>query len=384
LGELRRGLTLWFYRSNNETRMIGRLVRRAPAAARVEAFVVVDVSYRPGAERGPGRNGRSEPVFAALDLGTNNCRLLVARQSGTSFRVIDAFSRIVRLGDRLAQTGELAMPAMDRTVEALQICAAKLRRRGVTAFRGVATEACRRARNGGAFVARIASETGMPLEIIEPREEAMLALIGCSPLLDPEVPYALLFDIGGGSTEITWLRRDAASPQGWELVDWISLDLGVVVLAERLGHDTITAEVYNSQVSETASRLAAFDKTHDIQAKLAVKEVQMLGTSGTVTTLSGISQNLPRYERALVDGSWLDLSTARGICASLRILDGAGRAANPCIGSERADLVLAGCAILEGILQLWPVPRLRVADRGLREGILLNLMRDAGAPSGAA
>jgi exopolyphosphatase/guanosine-5'-triphosphate,3'-diphosphate pyrophosphatase len=209
------------------------------AAARVEAFVVVEVSYRLGADRAPLPEGRSEPVFAALDLGTNNCRLLVARPSGVSFRVIDAFSRIVRLGDRLAQTGELTMSAMDRTVDALHVCAAKLRRRGVTSFRGVATEACRRARNGGAFVARIASETGMPLEIIEAREEAMLALIGCSPLLDPDVPYALLFDIGGGSTEITWLQRDPESPQGWRLLDWISLDLGVVVLSERLGHDLV-------------------------------------------------------------------------------------------------------------------------------------------------
>jgi exopolyphosphatase/guanosine-5'-triphosphate,3'-diphosphate pyrophosphatase len=354
------------------------------AAAQVEAFVVVEVSYRPGADRSAPPDGRAEPVFAALDLGTNNCRLLVARPSGASFRVIDAFSRIVRLGDRLAQTGELTMPAMDRTVEALHVCASKLRRRGVTSFRGVATEACRRARNGGAFVARIAAETGMPLEIIEAREEAMLALIGCSPLLDPDIPYALLFDIGGGSTEVTWLRRDQDSPQGWQLVDWISLDLGVVVLSERLGHDLVAPEAYDAQVNETASRLAGFDTAHGIQAKLALREVQMLGTSGTVTTLSGISQSLPRYERALVDGSWLDLTTARGICASLRILDSAGRAANPCIGSERADLVLAGCAILEGILQVWPVPRLRVADRGLREGILLNLMREAGAPEGTA
>ena len=330
--------------------------------------------------------GAGAPVFAALDLGTNNCRLLVARPSGPSFRVIDAFSRVVRLGDRVATTGELAMTAMDRTVEALQVCASKLRRRGVTGFRGVATEACRRARNGGAFVARVAAETGLALEIIEAHEEALLALTGCAPLLDATIPYALLFDIGGGSTEVTFLRYEglgyengcgAGDPgrHGWTVVESVSLGLGVVVLSERLGYDIVGAEAYEAEVEETAAKLTAFEARHAIRAKLARGEVQMLGTSGTVTTLSGIHMNLPRYERALVDGSWLELTAIRGICASLRLLDRDARAANPCIGFERTDLVLAGCAILEGILRVWPVPRLRVADRGLREGILLNLMR---------
>ena len=331
-------------------------------------------------QTGRSADGQAGPLFAALDLGTNNCRLLVARPAGTSFRVVDAFSRVVRLGDRLAVTGELAMSAMDRTVEALHVCATKLRRRGVTAFRGVATEACRRARNGGAFVARFGAETGLPVEIIGAREEAGLALTGCAPLLDPAIPYALLFDIGGGSTEVTWLERDpkqTAAHDGWHIVDSLSLGVGVVVLAERLGHDVVSPDAYDAQVDETALRLGAFEAAHDIRAKLADGHVQMLGTSGTVTTLSGIQMNLPRYERSLVDGSWLELVAIRGICASLRLLNAAGRAASPCIGSERADLVLAGCAILEGILNVWPVPRLRVADRGLREGILLNLMRAA-------
>ncbi len=331
---------------------------------------------RAGGDGVPSRNGDG-PVFAALDLGTNNCRLLVARPSGESFRVIDAFSRIVRLGEQLATTGELTMPAMDRTVEALRICAGKLRRRGVGFYRGVATEACRRARNGGAFVARVAAETGLSLEIIEPREEAGLALAGCAPLLDPQLPYAILFDIGGGSTEVTWLRHDAE--KSWTVVDSVSLGLGVVVLAEQLGGDRVPAEAYTEIVDDMAARLACFEAAHDIGAKLATGQVQMLGTSGTVTTLSGIRLRLERYDRSRVDGSSLSLEEARDICAQLRELDWSGRAAQPCIGSERADLVLAGCAILEGILKVWPVPRLRVADRGLREGILLGLMREAGS-----
>lgn len=326
-----------------------------------------------------GRNSAPPPrrdnaVYAALDLGTNNCRLLVARPQGDSFRVINAFSRIVRLGERLATTGELGMSAMDRTVDALRICAGKLHKRGVTSYRGVATEACRRARNGGAFVARIAAETGLSLEIIEAREEADLALTGCAPLLDPAVPGAILFDIGGGSTEVTWLAR---SGERWAMVDSVSMAIGVVVLAERLGRDRVAPDAYAALVNETAQALAAFEERHAIRAKLASGSVQMLGTSGTVTTLSGIRQQLPRYDRSVVDGSSLDLAEIRSVCAELRELDWRGRAAQPCIGTERADLVLAGCAILEGILEIWPVPRLRVADRGLREGILLGLMRNA-------
>lgn len=324
-----------------------------------------------------GRDGsaprqRDNAVYAALDLGTNNCRLLVARPQGDSFRVIDAFSRIVRLGERLATTGELGMSAMDRTVDALRICAGKLQRRGVTLYRGVATEACRRARNGGAFVARIAAETGLTLEIIGTREEADLALAGCAPLLDPSIPGAILFDIGGGSTEVTWLKRAAAR---WEMVNSISLAFGVVVLTERLGRDRVAPGAYAALVGEVAQALAAFEAAQDIGAQLLAGQVQMLGTSGTVTTLSGIRQQLPRYERALVDGSSLELAEIRAVCTELCGLDWRGRAAQPCIGTERADLVLAGCAILEGILKVWPVPRLRVADRGLREGILLGLMR---------
>jgi exopolyphosphatase/guanosine-5'-triphosphate,3'-diphosphate pyrophosphatase len=325
-----------------------------------------------------GRDGsvprrRDNAVYAALDLGTNNCRLLVARPQGDSFRVIDAFSRIVRLGERLATTGELDMSAMDRTVDALRICAGKLQRRGVTSYRGVATEACRRARNGGAFVARIAAETGLTLEIIGTREEADLALAGCAPLLDPAIPGAILFDIGGGSTEVTWLRRAGGR---WAMVDSISLAFGVVVLAERLGRDRVAPGAYAALVGETAQALAAFEAAQSIGAQLVAGQVQMLGTSGTVTTLSGIRQQLPRYERAQVDGSSLELAEIQAVCAGLRGLDWHGRAAQPCIGTERADLVLAGCAILEGILEVWPVPRLRVADRGLREGILLGLMRN--------
>lgn len=322
------------------------------------------------------------PIFAALDLGTNNCRLLVARQAGESFRVIDAFSRIVRLGERVAATGRLADEAMGRTVDALGVCAAKLHRRGVTHFRGVATEACRRAANGAAFLDRVERETGIGLEIIAPGEEAQLALAGCEPLLDPAIPHALLFDIGGGSTEITWIA--AAATGGWRTIETLSLGRGVVTYAERFGGDVIGADAYETMIAETAALLAPLDARHAIAAEVARGRVQMVGTSGTVTTLAGVEMNLPRYDRSRVDGSWLARADALRASRSLAASDFAARARHPCIGPERADLVVAGCAIFEAICRLWPVERLRVADRGLREGIILALMARAGAAAARA
>jgi exopolyphosphatase/guanosine-5'-triphosphate,3'-diphosphate pyrophosphatase len=300
----------------------------------------------------------------------------VARAGNGSFQVIDAFSRIVRLGERLSSTGTLGAEAMGRSLEALQICAAKLRRRAITGFRGVATEACRRAANGGDFLARVERETGLRLELIEPHEEARLALAGCAPLLDPAIPRAILFDIGGGSTEVIWAARD---DMGWRIVDSISVGCGVVSFAELFGGDRIAAEDYEEMVRRIAVLLTPFETRNAIAAQVASQGVQMLGTSGTVTTIAGVRMDLPRYQRSLVDGSWLQLDEVIAASRQLASLDWAGRAAHPCIGPGRADLVVAGCAILEAICRAWPIARLRVADRGLREGIILGLMGAAQA-----
>lgn len=318
-------------------------------------------------------------TYGALDLGTNNCRLLIARPSEGGFTVIDAFSRIVRLGDGLSQTGRLSDDAMDRAVAALSVCADKLRRRNVSLSRSVATEACRRAANGYKFVERVRSETGIALEIIEPAEEARLAMLGCHKLLEPGDGPALIFDIGGGSTEIAWLDGRAASPLAdpcKRIRAWDSLPVGVVTLAERHGGTHVTRLVFEGMVEEVSELLADFAL---VAASASTGEgFHLLGTSGTVTTVGGIHLRLPRYDRRRVDGMWMRDEDITAVIDDLLETEFAQRAANPCIGRDRADLVLAGCAILEAIRRAFPSRRLRIADRGLREGILMNLMREDG------
>ena len=330
---------------------------------------------------------RQAPNFAALDLGTNNCRLLVARPAGPSFRVVDAFSRIVRLGEGLEATGALSEAAMARTIEALKVCAGKIAQRQVAGARCVATEACRRAANCRDFLARVQGEIGLDLEIISTAEEARLVVAGCAPLLHPRAPYGIIFDIGGGSTEIVWLRRGGPggrngarrSPKAakTEIFGSISLPFGVVTFTERFGGAEVSPAIYRAMVAEAEAALAPFEARHRIRRHVASGRVQMIGSSGTVTTLAGIHLALPRYIRAMVDGSTLTFDQIDRVSRHLAGLDLAGRAASPCVGRERADLVLSGCAILDEICATWPVGELRVADRGIREGILFDLMNAA-------
>ena len=324
-------------------------------------------------EAGPPNRG---PIYAALDLGTNNCRLLVVRPSKGGFDVVDSFSRIVRLGEGLQTTGRLSERAIERTIAALHICAGKIRRRRVTQMRCVATDACRRADNCASFVDRVKRETGVRLEIIGAGEEAALAAAGCTPLLDPSRGRALVFDIGGGSSELMWLavaRR--ASPR---LLDSISLPWGVARMAETFGSDRISDRVYRAMIEAVVPWLRRFDEKNGISAAVAAGRVQMLGTSGPVTIVAGLHLGLARYRRDLVDGCSLGFGDVDAVSATLRRLDREGRAQLPCIGRERADMAVGGCAILEAICRMWPVGSIRVADRGVREGILFNLIAGDG------
>ncbi len=312
-------------------------------------------------------------VFAALDLGTHNCRLLAATPAGKGFRVVDAFSRIVRLGEGVGRTGALSEAAMRRSIDALKVCAERMKRMGVVKQRNVATEACRRAVNCDEFIERVHGETGIELEIISSAEEARLALDGCASLLEPERRFAVVFDIGGGSTELMWLSRGQSGEPRIE--ESMSLPYGVVNIAERYGGGRLPESLYKEIVAKVMRRVAPFEERHRIRDRIAAGAVQMLGTSGTVTTLAGVHLQLPRYTRSVVDGTYLTFGDVRALSRSLAAMDVRERAAHPCIGPKRADLVVAGCAILEAICATWPVGKLRVADRGVREGILIGLIR---------
>jgi len=307
-------------------------------------------------------------TYAALDLGTNNCRLLIARAEGGELTVVDAFSKIVRLGEGLAASGQLSVGAMDRALAALSVCADKLRRRNVHLSRAVATEACRRARNGPAFIERVQGETGIRLEIIAPGEEAKLAVLGCHHMLEPGDGPALIFDIGGGSTELVLVEgQDTAEPL---ILDWASAPWGVVSLWETEAGEGDRFAAYARMRTRVAEAFARFSRRLPRDGGAH----RLLGTSGTVTTLASVHLGLPSYDRRAVDGLVMPAEAMRDVCTRLAAMTVPERAALPCIGSERADLVVAGCAILEAILDLWPATRLGIADRGIREGILRSLM----------
>ena len=329
----------------------------------------------PGSDRGGA-------TYAALDLGTNNCRLLVARPFGDSFRVVDAFSRIIRLGEGVTASGRISDAAIERAIGALAICRNKMRNKGVTRARLIATEACRAAANGEQFRDLVADELGLELEVIDRETEATLAATGCTPLIDPQAEGVVLFDIGGGSSELVRLKRSQKSHGGPplpQIAGWISLPHGVVTLAERHGGFTVSRDTYEVMVDEVAAMIAPFAREHH-----GMHGIHMLGTSGTVTTIAGVHLNLKRYDRNRVDGCWMGEHEINDVIERLLAMSYEERVASPCIGAERADLVLAGCAILEAIRRAFPCPRLRVADRGLREGMLVQMMREDGVWGGGS
>jgi exopolyphosphatase/guanosine-5'-triphosphate,3'-diphosphate pyrophosphatase len=326
---------------------------------------------RPSDQGSPARREPHRRTYGAIDLGTNNCRLLIARPNESGFTVIDAFSRIVRLGEGLSHTGELSQHAMDRAVGALGVCAEKLRRRNVSISRSVATEACRRAKNGREFADRVREQTGIVLDIIEPAEEARLAVLGCHKLLEPGDGPALIFDIGGGSTELVLIDQEEGTPR---IRAWWSAPWGVVSLTESEGREAL----------EGPDRIKAYERMRE-RARRAFANfatmlpekregIRLLGTSGTVTTLASVHLALPSYDRRAVDGLHVPIEAMQKISSMIAGMDYDERSALPCIGNERADLVVAGCAILEAIMEIWPAQNLGVADRGIREGILRSLM----------
>ena len=366
----------------------------APAVAVGASHAIAKGKHqRPAAEQRaeptPGEAGRQgsrhdgRPAYAALDLGTNNCRLLIAEPTRGGFRVVDSFSRIVRLGAGLSHHGALGEEAMDKAIEGLKVCRTKMEARNVVRRRLIATEACRQASNGEAFIARVEAETGLKLEIADRRTEARLAVSGCATLVEREADGVILFDIGGGSTELAFLDFRSGKPRFHAHMHrfiraWTSLPVGVVTLAESFGGVHVDRPMFERMVEVVQEMIASFTARDMMLQCVTGGNVHLLGTSGTVTTLAGVHLGLERYDRRQVDGTWMEAGDVTAMTERLIGMSFAERVANPCIGADRADLVLAGCAIFEAIRREWPCGRLRVADRGLREGMLVELMAQDG------
>lgn len=317
------------------------------------------------------RNAPRQEHIAAIDLGSNTCRLLVARPQHGFYKVVDSFSRVVRLGSGIQNTGVLSEDAIHRAIEALKICAGKLERYNITRIRAVATEACRQAKNQNEFIKRVRRETGIELEVISEFEEARLALKGCRGLVDANYKYILGFDIGGCSTEVMWAHNQNETHQN-KVIDWISIPYGVVSLVDACGGDALA--FYDDIRRKISNELCAIRDHALILKEIEQGNVQTIGSSGTTTTIAALYLDLPRYDRSKVDGTQLPVACLDEIADRLRHMTSRERAAKSCIGPGRSDIVIGGLAILQGICDTWPISTVTVADRGVRDGILSDLL----------
>lgn len=325
---------------------------------------------------------KDHPLYAAIDLGTNNCRLLIARPVDEGFKVIDSYSKVVRLGVGLESTGLLSKESIINAVDALYVCAKKIKTHRVKRWRCVATEACRKALNGKYFLDRVKKETGLSLEIISPRVESRLAVMGCINLIDTTKNVALVVDIGGGSTELSWvdvrrLKDENLSTKIYRppISAWASLPIGVVTLSERIPELNDRALWYENMKTVVRDEINKSNCKNRFVNIFNEGKGHIIGTSGTITSLAGIHLKLPYYQRDKVDGLWLRTSDAIKVSRYMSSLSPLERAKEPCIGEERANLLVAGCAITDVICEIWPSKIIRVADRGLREGMLMGLMQ---------
>lgn len=326
-----------------------------------------------GKKNNPPAQGQEQRNYAAIDLGTTSCRLVIATPTPSSFRIVETFSKVTRLGEGIIKDNELSRPAIKRTVGALKVCAGVLAEYApIYRCRYVATAACRRAVNCAEFIDGVKRETGLNIEIISSKEESRLAVVGCIPLLSRNIKRALVFDIGGGSTEISLAR---VTDSGNTFIEgFVSLPYGVVTISEAFPSQDMTNLAYNTIIERTHKILSEFEEKYQIMEAIRNQEIQIIGTSGTVTVLGAVHLNLPRYNRSAVDGlSITRQDIDRAICKIKRLGD-EGRKKHACIGAQKADLTMAGCAIIEGLCSFWPISEITVADRGIREGILLDLM----------
>ena len=336
------------------------------------------------------------PIIAAIDLGTNSCRLLVARVNVAGIRtnyfrsrpkpvawkVIDSFAKVVRLGEGMYSHDELSHDAIERTMEALSICRKKLDKYNMHSMRAVATEACRRATNKEVLVNRAREELGLNLEVICAEEEARLALKGCSAILDSRIPYGIVFDIGGGSTEVILVRlkRENKRSPGYavpfDVIDSISIPYGVVTTTEAVDLADNQEYVHKMLHEKITDMLSEFVSKNKIIELIKNNEIQVAGSSGTVTTLAAYHLGLAQYERRLVDGMTISYEDLHIVIEKIFAMDKQGSLEESTVGFGRADYVLTGSVILKALCEVIPAKTMRIADRGVREGILIDLMLD--------
>ncbi len=333
-----------------------------------------DISLNSGnGYRGIRNPGMSQNNYAVIDLGTNSCRLVIATPTTTSFRVVETYSKVVRLGEGIIQDNNLAPKAMRRTIQALKVCRGVIDEyMPITALRFVATAACRRAQNVAQFVEMARREAGIELEVISSKEEARLSVVGCLPLLIRKIKRVLVFDIGGGSTQISLAR---VTDSGKTFIEgFVSLPYGVVTISEAFaGHEMSTLE-YSTVVERTQVILQEFEDKYHIRQAIANQEIQVIGTSGTVTVIGAVHLRLPRYNRSAVDGIAISAPDIEYTINKIKTMGVEGRCKHPCIGRSKSDLTIAGCAVIEALMTFWPISEITVADRGIREGILLDMM----------
>lgn len=319
----------------------------------------------------PTNKNNPGPYFAAIDLGSNSCRLLICTPTSTGLEVVEAFSRVVRLSEGLPRTGVMSQAAMDRVLVVLEQSAKRLRRFTPHYLDCVATEACRTAKNTDPFLRRIKENIGFDFRVISQEEEARLTVEGISSLLDPSYPYALVFDVGGGSTEVVLLQQNTEAPN--EVVDWMSLPVGVVSITEIEKPDCATS--YLRVVSSLKETLLKFGAPHNISDLIQKNQIQLIGSSGTATTAAALHLDLHYYDRQRIDGQTLTFEDVERVIKNIQMMSFEERVQHPCIGPERADLVLGGMAIFEGLAKAWPIGRVTVADRGVRDGLIKKMYK---------
>ena len=369
---------------------------RPPGEDALPLLIEAETVFRAGVTSAPFPVGAGQ-LYAALDLGTNSCRMLIAEPKGSQFLVIDSFSKTVQLGAGLEASGKLSRASMGRTIQALRICQKKIEKHGVKRMRLVATEACRRARNARDFMRQIKRETGLWVEIIPAEEEARLAVISCAPLVRAGTEQLLIVDIGGGSTELVWIDLSAVAPadrarsimrlhsgfnaQGAtdaRVVDWISVPLGVATLKDQFADVEDDAARFALMSWYFEESLANFSPS---QGTMPGQGFQVIGTSGTVTTVAASHLGLRRYDRTKVDGLVMNADQINLVIRDYLQLGPEGRRTDPRIGRDRHTLIMSGAAILQALIRIWPTTHLSVADRGLREGLLYAQMSADGVLS---